>query len=1637
MIATLTRLRLFWTGSIRRRMMIGVGALIVLFMLAFVFQTVEHQRLFLAKQNEERGAALVDTLAVHASSGILTSDEAVLGELVASLAKYPDLRYAMLLAPDGRVLAHSDQKLTGRYAVDAASLALLRGPRQMRVVARTAKLIDVAAPILVSGHLLGWARVGLGQDRTTEALRRTQLRGFVFAGVAVLLGLLLASAVGRNLSESIGDLVQATHAVAQGNAPPRHLHREDELGALYDAFDAMAARIEEGSHKLRANEKELRQLLATLPVPVLVRQNGGAISYANAEACKRLGIEGDDWPEGRTVIPDWHFIRQDGSDMPREELPSTLACRTKQAVHSVIVGLLTRDTVTPRWLLVSAHPELDSEGEVRRSVITFLDVSEQKEVQEQLHRRAEEFRALVENAPNPILRYDRNCNRVYVNPALARMAGKAVTPLLGSQSTDGQLLAPEEGAKLRRWVQEVIDTGVSTEGTVDFHDADGRIHYMHVRNVPERDTDGRVATVLSISTDVTSVVEAELRLRGLVDNLPDLVMRFDPDGRFIYVNPLTERTFGRPPEFFLGKTLFQVLPPSNEVAAARMADSVQQVLVSGKPHLVVVAIPVPGGLREFEMRHLPEKDAMGKIVSVLGIARDVTERNRAEATQRRLYRELKAIGECNQALVRAEDEKSLLHEICRIVCEEAGYLMAWVGYAEDDEAQMMRPVAWAGFEDGYLTSITPSWADPDLSPSGGAISTGETESVQDIATEPVSSFWREEALQRGYRSMVGLPLKDEHGNTYAALIIYSGETYAFTPDEIRLLEELAADLAFGIRVLRARTGLRLTAEMLRKSEEEFRTLTETLPDPVIRYDRDGKRIYMNPTAVVMAAGAKKPLLDRRPTESWPGSTAMSFYEEKLREVVGKDIAVEFEFNLDPEYAAPALQDKVLKMHIVPEHGPGGKVTGALAIGRDITELKQREQHYREIFNNVSEGMYLLEAVEGGRFRFLEVNEALARSTGITMDAMVGKCVDEIMPPDVSATLAALANNAMNAGALIHADAELDLPSGHRYYSSSFIPVRNTAGRITRVVAISRDVTERREYEEKVRQLSAAVEQSPVSVFITNPRGEIRYVNPAFTSTTGYTQEEVLGKNPRIFSGGRTSAAQYSELWATIKSGRSWHGTLQNRRKDGTLHWVEVIIAPIRDGAGQIERFVAIEQDITARKAAEERVEYLAHHDSLTGLPNRLLGKEYMEAAMANADREGRKAALIFLDLDGFKRVNDSLGHGIGDGLLVGVAGRLKQLISRNCMVARQGGDEFLMILSDIGDPSAVSDAAAGVLESLSKQFSIDGHELSVSASLGIAVYPDDGADWDTLFKKADIAMYSAKETCRNTFRFFAKRMNVDADDNLRLHNKMQAALQRGELMLYYQPKINLKSGKVAGMEALLRWNSPEMGMVSPARFIPLAEDSGLIVPIGEWALREACRQAARWNKSGLPRMVMAVNLSAVQFRSGNVLGTVVHALAESGLEPGLLELEMTESIVMKDTENMLALINRLKGLGVSLSIDDFGTGFSGLSYLKRFNADKVKIDQSFVRDIATDTNSAAIVTAIVQMARTLGMMTVAEGVDDARILEMLRQRGCDEAQGFFFAQPLPPESVPDFLTEFRQHRDQYGFHRSARGHVAK
>jgi diguanylate cyclase (GGDEF)-like protein/PAS domain S-box-containing protein len=574
--------------------------------------------------------------------------------------------------------------------------------------------------------------------------------------------------------------------------------------------------------------------------------------------------------------------------------------------------------------------------------------------------------------------------------------------------------------------------------------------------------------------------------------------------------------------------------------------------------------------------------------------------------------------------------------------------------------------------------------------------------------------------------------------------------------------------------------------------------------------------------------------------------------------------------------------------------------------------------------------------------------------------------------------------------------------------------RDSSGAPLRMLGMHMDIDYLKQTEEYLRLLAKVFESSGESIMLCDDANKIVSVNRSFTRTTGYLPEEVIGKNPKLLASGRHDAAFYKHMRRTLNEKGYWQGEVWNRRKNGELFPELLGISTVCDAQGKLTHYIAVFSDITERKATEARIEYLAHHDALTNLPNRTLLRDRFEQAVAHAARNNSLVALLFLDLDHFKQINDTLGHDTGDHLLQGISARLEKCLREVDSICRQGGDEFIIVLTDLKDNDAAIQITQKILQQLNEPFAIDGIQITTSFSIGISIYPVDSMSFEGLLNKADTAMYTAKKQGRNTFRFFSSDMNIASIERMNIETGLRQALKMGELSLYYQPQYSIKNRQLVGAEALLRWTNSTGELVLPAEFISVAEDSGMIVPIGNWVLHEACRQNRIWHDAGL-KLTINVNVSAVQFKQGDIVDSVRSALVSSGLKPRYLELEFSETTLVADIAAVAKVMVELKKLGVTLAIDDFGSGYSSLSYIKRFTIDKLKIDKSFISDLSQGRQEdKAVIEAIIQMGRTLGIQVLAEGVETKDQLDQLQQLGCKIVQGYYLNHPL---SIEDFDRE--------------------
>jgi diguanylate cyclase (GGDEF)-like protein/PAS domain S-box-containing protein len=566
--------------------------------------------------------------------------------------------------------------------------------------------------------------------------------------------------------------------------------------------------------------------------------------------------------------------------------------------------------------------------------------------------------------------------------------------------------------------------------------------------------------------------------------------------------------------------------------------------------------------------------------------------------------------------------------------------------------------------------------------------------------------------------------------------------------------------------------------------------------------------------------------------------------------------------------------------------------------------------------------------------------------------------------------------------------------------------------------IGRDVAERLETQAALRLRDRALESADEGIMITDAIAAdhpVVYVNPAVERITEYAAAELIGRNARFLVAEETGGPEREALCRLLREHREGSVVMPCRRKSGGLWWNELSVVPARDEAGQITHTISVFKDVTERRRQDEELIRNANHDALTGLPNRILLHDRMVQAIAAAGRHGRQVGVLLVGLDHFKIVNDSQGHDAGDLILQEVGRRLQTCLRDGDTVARLGSDEFVLLLNEVEQEDCIAPVVARVLSILASPFGIAGEEIYLGASIGTSVHPRDGGDGQVLLRRAAIAMNRAKDLGRNNHQGFTDEMQFTITQRLSIETGLRKALERGEFLLYFQPQVSLETGRVVGAEALIRWLHPELGMVSPAQFIPLAEETGLIVPIGEWVLDTACAQARKWIWMERGLSSVAINLSPRQFRQKNLLAAVERSLSAHGLDAVSVEIELTESMVMQDPENTLRILRLMKEMGLRISLDDFGTGYSSLSHLRRFPIDVLKVDQSFVRDVTTDVDAAAIAASIIALARNLKLGVIAEGVETRAQLDFLLEQKCDAFQGYYFSKPLPAEEFTSIL----------------------
>ncbi|MBV0932746.1 EAL domain-containing protein [Marinobacterium weihaiense] len=786
------------------------------------------------------------------------------------------------------------------------------------------------------------------------------------------------------------------------------------------------------------------------------------------------------------------------------------------------------------------------------------------------------------------------------------------------------------------------------------------------------------------------------------------------------------------------------------------------------------------------------------------------------------------------------------------------------------------------------------------------------------------------------------------------------------------------------------------------ARERMRDAVESLSEAFALYSPKGKLILCNQRWRQIY-----PWLDSLEFEYWDD------FQQQLRPHVTREEKVE-----SHQPGASSYIEHLDSGHAILASDSRTREGGIACVRTDITQTQKNEQQLRTL-GRAMEQIPASVMITDTRGTIEYVNPKFCETSGYSLKEAQGQKADLLRSGEMSASVYDDLWQTLQQGQEWHGQLLNRRKDGSLFWEQASISaVRNEHNNVQSYIAIKEDITQQKAIEEQLRMIEAVFRTSNEAIMVADRNGLIKTINPAFTRITGYTLEEVRGKNPSMLSSGRHDALFYQEMWEEIGRNGSWSGEIWNRRKSGNIYPEWLSVSVIHDEHGEPNEYVAVFSDITKRKNDEAQIVRQAYYDDLTELPNRTLLADRLNLAIATADRDEQVIALLFIDLDRFKYVNDSMGHEYGDDLLKQVAKRLNGCVRDTDTVARFGGDEFVILLHNIKSDSDAAYVASKLLESLCTPFVLAGREIIIGASIGIAMHPGDANTAEMLIRNADLAMYKAKQSGRNQAHFFTSAMQEHANERMTLEQDLRHALELNQLEVYYQPIVAGDSGRVVGVEALLRWHHPEHGAIPPDQFIPLAEETGLIGQIGEWVLETACQQVQQLNRNGAG-LYLSVNISERQRDLGLDADAVSAVLAHYALPPDALMLEITEGLLLQDSEETLAWLEGFKALGVSLAIDDFGTGYSSLGYLRRFPVDTLKIDREFIRDLNNDRYADSLVAAIISMAASLELRLIAEGVETDKQQRTLVSQSCRYMQGYRFCHPLPGPALTEWLDTYQ------------------
>ncbi len=1293
-----------------------------------------------------------------------------------------------------------------------------------------------------------------------------------------------------------------------------------------------------------------------------------------------------------------------------------------------MIGVANRAGGYEQWIVDYLQPLLKTYGQIIE--ITRGD-TQRRQSEHELRESEQRFRQLAENIEEVFWITSADGHAlVYVSPSYETIWGRSRESLYQNPMEWLAAIHAEDVAHVGEVYETVASGGFDVQYRIIRPGKSQR--WIHDRGFPVRNKAGEVYRIAGIAQDIT---QQKITEQALIEARDDLERRVTQRTQSLSeLNHLLEATFAS-----LSDAVFVVDTKSLKIISANQAASkifgyrnaeilgqnIERLHVSHDHyerfrHRMSSSVDATGVFNsEYQLKRkngdvfatentvTEIKDEAGQRTALVSVVRDIAERKQAEQTIKAHIDHLNAIERISHLALKSDIDDmmgSVLEEMLDIFdCDRAWFLFSCDHHAPNWTVTMERTrPEWPGVsEHGVelpMTSDTAELFKVALEEEG--VVRYDAESGRDVP---------DTAKQFGVQAQMVMALPVKVGQPCFLALSHCAHAHVFTPQQ----ESLFGDI--GHRLIDALRGLFAVAD-LQKSESSLAEVQRIarlgsweldLVNNKLNWSDEVFRIFnLDPAQFGATYEAFLELVYADDRAS---------VDKAYRDSVANHIPYDITHRL-------LLHDGSLKY--VNEKGEtqcdgNGRALQSIGTVQDITERVLAEQALRDqndwneaILHTTMEGFILADR-DGV---LIDVNPAYCDVIGYSRDELLRMNIRDLEAQLSVEQATEVIDHMLNVG-------RERFETRHRRKDGelvdlevSFVVMRHE--KIPLIAAFVRDITARKKAEEELLKLAAIVKHTDEGVLVTDADDNIVFVNQAFTGITGYLGEDVLGQSPRVLKSERHDEKFYRAMWSAIEQEGLWQGEVWDRRKNGEIFPVWQTTSEVRDDNGELTNYVSIFSDITTIKRSQEKLDFLAHHDPLTSLPNRLLFHDRLGHALQRAKRESTQLAVLFFDLDRFKNINDSLGHAVGDALLQDVADRMSHMVRKKDTMARLGGDEFVVLIEDVGEAQYVAQFARKIITAFADPFVINEHELHITVSIGISLFPRDAEDGDALLSNADAAMYRAKQTGRNDYQFYTAALTASVFEHLTLEAALRNALSREEFVLYYQPQYCLKTRELTGVEALIRWQHPEMGLVMPAKFIPLAEECGLIEQFGHWVLRTACAQMRAWLDQGVELKRMAVNVSGLQFQRGDLVATINGVLAQTGLCPPSLELEITEGYVMEKTEQAIEVLQQIQALGVRLAIDDFGTGYSSLSYLKRLPVDKLKIDKSFVRDLPGDASDEAIARAVVALGHSLKLDVIAEGVETEVQFNFLSTLGCEHGQGYFFGDPLPADA---FVESIRRH----------------